>query len=120
MRMNQYMGLPQEALEFLKKNTKKVKVEKRKTFPDGIINLEQFEELYRNEFDFIDTIIDEGGFPLYEYQLKDGRVAREQEQCEIWSNGPMYFLKLVIYDIENQNNDFMFTWSDDEINKLVI
>jgi hypothetical protein len=36
--------------------------------------------------------------PLHEYELKDGRTAKEVVQHEVWSSGPMIWLALELSD----------------------
>lgn len=46
---------------------------------------------------------------LLEYQLDDGRTAKEVIQTEIWSSGPMIWLQLEVSD------GTVFSWADDAI-----
>lgn len=39
-----------------------------------------------------------GDLPLFRYTLKDGSVAEEFVQCEIWSSGPMIWTALRLAD----------------------
>jgi len=48
-------------------------------------------------------------YPLYEYELKDGRTAKEVVQADPWASGPCFFLKLVVDD------ETEFCWTEEEI-----
>ena len=109
MRCYQEIGLTPEARQFVLENTKMVP---NITCPDcGKVITERLDcKEYRFEEMFY-----EDGAHLLEYQLKDGRVAREIVQCSPWSSGPMAFFCL---EIENQDGtkERVFEWDEEEIN----
>jgi hypothetical protein len=80
------MGLPPSALAFLRENTPR---------KDPCPYCGRDNGLTRREIGFF-GMFDE--IPLNEYTLRDGRTAREVIQHEIWSSGPMTWLKLVVSD----------------------
>lgn len=80
------MGLPTEAVAFLAEHTKRKNVCSHCDRDDGPV----CKEIGRvGMFDDLE---------LLEYELKDGRTAKEVVQEEIWSSGPMIWLQLEVSD----------------------
>ena len=80
------MGLPAEANAFLATHSKRKNVCAHCARDDGPVRerigrVGMFEDL-----------------SLFEYELQDGRTAKEVVQQEIWSSGPMIWLQLEISD----------------------
>jgi len=80
------MGLPSEANIFLAKNTKRLNTCPHCDRDDGLVS-----KVIQRVGMFDDL-------PLFEYELEDGRTAKEVVQEEIWSSGPMIWLQLEISD----------------------
>ena len=96
MRCTQPMGLPEEAKTFLANNAVRLNICPHCSRDDG------FDQKAYAHVGMFDDL------PLYEYRLKDGRVASEVVQREIWSSGPMIWLSLKI-----AGTDETFEWSEE-------
>jgi len=113
IRTDQPQGLSPEAELFLQENAKKSELKicsECKHQTGG--------ELVKKKYDrYVGMFADmdggeEGTYPLYRYELKDGGEAMEYEQCAPWSSGPVIFLGLRIV---NQLGTRKIEWSDKEI-----
>ena len=86
MRCTQPMGLPTEATQFLQKHAMRDNPCWHCDRDDGPVS----------------RVLARVGLgedlPLHEYELKDGRTAKEIVQHEVWSSGPMIWLSLEISD----------------------
>ncbi len=107
MRCTQPMGLAPVAVEFLKQNA---------------VVFNGCEHCGRNDGYERKVIGQTGMFDemdLHEYPLKDGRVAREFVQGEIWSSGPMIWTALEVGHWDQQGNRYgtieQFLWPESEI-----
>lgn len=97
MRCDQFEGLPKDAISFLAKWRKKCHCCGQ--FLPSTTVCGHYVGMFEMEY------------PLIEYHLKDGRIAREFEQTSIWSSGPIFFLGLKI------SNGQIFQWTEGEINE---
>jgi hypothetical protein len=97
MRCTQMVGLPKEAYDFLKDNAK----------------LNEYCEYCHRSSGYVRKEIGVTGMfseeKLFEYQLKDGKVAKECVQSSRWSSGPMIWLELRVSDGR------VFSWAQKDI-----
>lgn len=107
MRCTQIIGLTKEAEDFLEKSVKKI--------PDPVCpecgNVLGFKYSRRPYFDARDEGMFGDGPMLFEYDLNDGRVAKEVIQAVPWSSGPCIFMCLEV------DGERMFEWSQEEIDQ---
>ena len=103
MRTDQFIGLPSRADNFLTEHGVRPPPCETCCRPFDMKRTEcgQFEGMFGTQY------------PLFEYELKDGRTAKEEVQTDPWSSGPMFFLKLVISDGTE------IKWDEAEINEMV-
>jgi hypothetical protein len=97
MRCTQPQGLPIEAKAFLSDNAERLNLCIHCGRDSGFVSREigktgMYEDL-----------------PLFEYTLKNGKTAKEEVQSEIWSSGPMIWLKLIVSDGQ------VFEWNKEDI-----
>lgn len=104
MRMTQWIGLNHEADAFLSDNA--LKIGCRECPHCGKYTEEKY-DLIEDNRSTIGMYDDE--IKLKTYKLKDGRIAREVEQCSPWSSGPVIFTCL---EIDGKRT---FKWSGEEI-----
>jgi len=81
------MGLPPEAIAFLKEN----EIPEKKCECCG-----HCERVLEEIGHYVGMFEDE--YPFYRHQLKDGRFADEFLQSSSWSSGPCFFLGLEVRD----------------------
>lgn len=115
IRMDQFMGLPSEAVSFLAEYESPLKIcpECKRPFPRDLEVISHYLGMFDEEY------------PLHRHVLSDGRVADEFLQAEPWSSGPMHFLGLRVLNarlpvpiIQLQKECTEFVWSDEEIDQL--
>lgn len=112
MRCTQTMGLSEEAHEFLRENQLVEVINKDCPHCGGVLERvnKPSQRVYDNETGKIAGMFDDGP-ELNEYDLQDGRKAREVVQAVPWSSGPCIFLCL---EIDGRKE---FLWSDEDIRK---
>lgn len=105
MRCTQIFGLSSEARKFIEENVKERDCNfcKHCGKPNGT---EHDSKIYESAAHV--GMFDDGP-DLYEYQLKDGRVAREKVQDAPWSSGPCIFLCLEV------DGERICEWPQEEI-----
>jgi hypothetical protein len=108
MRCTQIIGLTDEALEFLRLNTKPNEIETCPTCGHKK-TIKEFRRIYDAETGVMHGMFDDGP-ELWEYDLLDGFTVREIVQASLWSSGPCIFLCL-----ENERGKKLFEWSKKEI-----
>lgn len=106
MRCSQPMGLPKSAQEFLGTNVIKV---------NGCPHCRRYYGLKEEKIGTY-GMFDE--LSLYRYYLVDGSFADEFVQHEIWDCGPMTWLGLKIFRVDQATNIMTskFVWSDSAFN----
>ena len=52
-------------------------------------------------------------YPLFEYELKNGKIAQKKVQADPWSSGPVFFIKLVVSDEKE------YMWTEEEMQKYL-
>jgi hypothetical protein len=106
MRCTQYFGLSASALEFLDTNAKKPEFKTCPTCGN--------EQIVKPSARIYASAKEQGMFSdgpeLYEYDLQDGRVAREVVQAVPWSSGPCIFLCLEI------DGEKVCQWPEEDLN----
>ena len=110
MRCTQMCGLPRKARKFLAANREEVYCKA----------CGQATNLNYREYGPIVGMFDEEA--LLEYDLKRGGVAREERQFEIWSSGPMIFLRLRIYERTKDNTLVevdSISWTTEELRDYI-
>lgn len=108
-RSTSIIGLPREAYDFINEHSKKV------TALDcpkchHVISQKSSGRMWK---DASDSGMFDDGPELYEYDLEDGRIVREEIQAIPWSSGPCIFLKLI-----DENGKSLFEWSQEEIDNV--
>lgn len=103
MRCSQYMGLTQQAQNWLKEN---VQITPEHICPT--CRHRRGGDIVKTQWNMDDHRDPFSAPPLYEYGLKDGSKVREVIQCSPWSSGPMYFLCL-----ETPEGNRLFEWVED-------
>lgn len=105
-RSTHIIGLPDEAIVFLRENIKHIP---EIVCPDcGKIISETWDN---KEYDSArDLGMFDDGPGLNEYTLKDSSVVREKVQASPWSSGPCIFLMLV-----DEDGEILYKWSVEEI-----
>ena len=98
MRCTQPMGLSPDAMEFLQENAVK------KDLCTHCGRFDGYEKKVIGDYGMYESE------DLYEYKLTNGKVAREAVQAEIWSSGPMVWLKLIVDGKE-------FLWDEEDIHE---
>jgi len=103
--MYQGRGLTEAAQEFLDENVVRVEGDKCPRC-DEVLNTKMSSNIYEEVDAFYGC-----GPRLLEYDLDDGRIAREVVQAMPWSSGPVCFKCLEI------DGEKCFEWSQEEIDK---
>lgn len=115
MRMDQWIGLPPHAYEWLDEHGQFSEVVKTTKHPNGEVETTTTHIPYRHSHDTVSGAYgDTAGF-LYTYPLRDGRVVRTEVQEIIWSSGPMYFTRLV----DAETGEPVIEWTQDELDREV-
>jgi len=96
MRCSQPQGLPSEAIAFLEENAIRIDLCPHCGRDDGYM------KKHIGSIGMFDDV------PMYEYNLKNGDIAVEYVQEEIWSSGPMIWLGLKV-------GDKKFEWKKEDI-----
>lgn len=116
MRCDQYMGLTEEAWQFLSDNCKNIFITTIREYPkkeNGDIHMVKSwgKELWKETYDEFEGMFGQK-YPLHKYHLSDGSVMLEKVQTDPWSSGPMFFLMLV----DEKTGETFFEWTEDQIN----
>ena len=99
MRCDHVMGLPGDALIFLKEN---------EVIPDPCPTCNRPFQSNQTECSSFEGYEEH---PLFEYELKNELTANEEVQTMGASGGPMFFLQLHV------SNGRLFKWTEEEIEK---
>ena len=110
-RSHSFVGLKDEAFDFLEENCIKDKISEEICPHCGKIIRETFNKKMER-IELCETFYEE--FYLKRFFLKDGNYVDEIIQDEPWSSGPITFLCL-----KDKNEKKLFEWSDEEINKYL-
>jgi hypothetical protein len=104
IRETQIFGLNEDADRFLSENAK------RGVAACPSCGQDVKDQILKREYGSAESLgMFDDGPRLYEYQLTDGRKAREVVQADPWSSGPCIFLCL---EIDGQR---VFEWPADQI-----
>ena len=104
MRCDQWIGLTQEAQDFLEHNCRKVPGQVCPKCGEVLSHVKDCKA-----YEEVDGMFGTPAGSLYEYNLIDCRIAKEVVQEAPWSSGPCFFLCL---EIEGKK---MFEWPQEEI-----
>lgn len=102
MRCDQLIGLPDDAVKFLKENEVPEEICGccERAFPRNLEKIGEFVGMF------------EDCYPLYRHQLVDGGHADEYLQAAPWSSGPCFFLGLLVETVKTVGT---FAWSEEDI-----
>jgi hypothetical protein len=104
MRCDQILGLPVEAIEFLRKY---------EVQPEACPHCKRLFDRKLEVCSYYHGMFDDP-YNLYRHLLIDGRTAEEFVQADPWSSGPCMFLGLRVYDT-NADLESEFLWSQEDI-----
>ena len=120
MRMTQFYGLTREAENFLNENCKMIK----ETTCPNCLHVLTMKRLSKQVGE-VCGMDDFEKFALNQFELKDGRIVREEVQGIPWSSGPMIFFRLaeVSGEVDEKGNQISFfpplyEWDPDEWEKM--
>lgn len=114
IRMDQWVGLPAEAIEFIFNNREEQKVITIVLDSQGnIVETNTHTRLsLSNDGEAVYGMFGTPAGYLREWTLSDGRTVREQVQAEPWSSGPMFFTQLV-----DDSGEILYAWTQEEIDR---
>jgi len=107
MRCDQYMGMTDEAGDFLEENQipREVCPTCKQSIPYDLKTISHYNGMYMNEY------------PLVRFELKNGGHADQYLQAQPWSSGPIAFIGLKVF---NKKDKLIktFEWSQEDIDNV--